>query len=238
MERTGSQEHESLEASLGVSFKSKDLLRQALTHSSYLNENPGAVSQSNERLEFLGDAVIGVVVADELYRRHPEWSEGELTEARSSLVRGETLGLVADGLDLGRHLYMGLGEAANGGRQRPTNLAAVLEALVGALFLDQGYDVASRFTLRSLSAELSTLYRPSALKDHKSTLQETVQAKGLSPLSYETVDVSGETHAPHFTVEVTVAGQVVGRGAGKRKSVAEQEAAADALRTLDDDSQA
>lgn len=229
---------DSPEAALDISFKRKDLLHLALAHSSYLNENPGTFPQSNERLEFLGDAVVGAAVADELYRRHPEWSEGELTQARSSLVRGETLARVADRLDLGRHLYMGRGEAADGGRQRPTNLAAALEALVGALFLDQGYDTARQLVLRLLSEELPTLDGPDALKNPKSTLQETVQGRGLPPPSYKVVGVSGEEHAPRFTVEVTVAGRVVGRGAGGRKSQAEQDAADDALRTLSEGSPA
>ena len=120
-----------VETALGVSFHDKELLRLALVHSSYLNENPTAFSEPNERLEFLGDALIGAVVAEELYRRNPEWSEGRLTEARSALVRGETLARLAESLGLGDHLYMGRGEEAGGGRDRPTNLAAALEAVVG-----------------------------------------------------------------------------------------------------------
>ena len=228
------RESDPLEAALGVSFQREDLLRLALAHSSYLNENPGTFPQSNERLEFLGDAIIGAVVAHELYQLYPEWSEGELTLARSALVSGETLAGVAEGLKLGRYLYVGKGEEAGGGRERPTNLAAALEALVGALFLDQGYDATRGFVLRLFSAELSTLGRRSVVRNPKSALQEAVQGRGRSTPSYEIVEVSGEEHAPLFTVEVTVDGRVLGRGTGARKSQAEQAAAADALKDLGD----
>ena len=222
-----------LEEALGISFRQKDMLHLALSHSSYLNENPGVLPESNERLEFLGDALIGAVVAHELFRINPSWSEGELTQARSALVRGDTLADVAESLNLGHHLYMGKGEEEGGGRQRPTNLAAVFEALVGALFLDQGYEAASDFVLRVLLPELSTLGQQAALKSPKSVLQEAVQARGMPPPSYRIVEVKGSDHARSFTAEVTVAGQVLGRGAGGRKSLAEQEAAAEALKALE-----
>ena len=226
------QQRESIEASLGVEFRRQDLLDLALVHSSYLNEFPGAFPQSNERLEFLGDAVIGAVVAEELYRRRVQWTEGQLTEARSSLVRGETLALVADRLEIGRHLHMGRGDEAAGGRERPTTLAAALEALVGALLLDQGYDAARDMVLRMFSPELSTLGDRDAASNPKSTLQEAVQGRGLAPPTYRIVESSGEDHARQFTAEVTVGGEVLGRGTGPRKSLAEREAAAAALNAL------
>lgn len=220
---------------MGVSFHQKDLLHLALAHSSYLNEKPGTFSQSNERLEYLGDALIGAFVAQELYRQYPQWSEGELTQARSILVRGETLAGVANRLQLGKRLYMGNGEEASGGRGRTSNLAAALEALVGALFLDRGYEAARDFFLRLVDEEISTLRRRSVPNNPKSTLQEAVQAKGLAPPSYRVVEAAGSDHSRRFTVEVSIADRAVGCGTGARKSQAEQEAAANALRSMDMD---
>ena len=212
-----------------MAFKNGDLLTVALVHSSYLNENPGAFDQPNERLEFLGDALIGLVAADELYRRHPDWPEGELTGARSALVRGETLAQVGETLDLGRYLLMGRGEEASGGRERPSNLAAAVEAVVGALFLDQGYGVAHDLVLRLLSTQLAAVDQVSTAISAKSALQEAVQGQGLEPPSYRTVEASGPDHAREFTAEVTVSGRVLGRGTGRRKALAEEQAAREAL---------
>ena len=144
-----------LESRLGVTFRNKELLRLSLVHSSYFYENPGAFAESNQRLEFLGDAVIGVAVAEQLFRRNPGWSEGELTHVRSTLVSGATLSEVARGLDLGRELYMGKGAEGVGTRDRSSCLAAALEAVVGAVFLDQGYGPASA-TLWRGSSRLKT----------------------------------------------------------------------------------
>ena len=226
---------ETLEEVLGVSFRQPELLRLALTHSSYINEHPGTSSESNERLEFLGDAVLGAVIAQELYRLHPAWPEGELTQARSDLVQGDSLAGLAKGLGLGGHLYMGRGEDAGGGRDRPTNLAAAFEALVAALFLDQGYEAARGFILRVFANELSAEVRQTAAKNPKSTLQEAVQGMGHPAPSYEIVEAIGEDHAPRFTAEVTVAGRIMGQGTGSRKSQAEQAAAAAALAALGDE---
>ena len=208
---------DSLETAIGVRFRDKELLHQAF-------------ALSNERLEFLGDAVIGMAVAGELYRLHADWSEGELTEARSALVRGDTLARAAKGLRLGHYQYMGKGEEAAGGRERASNLAATLEALVGALFLDQGYEAAQDFALRALAPELSSLRHQRTLKSPKSSLQEAVQARGDPAPSYRIVEESGSHHDRKFTAEVTVDGLVVGRGTGARKALAEEEAAAEALK--------
>ena len=223
---------DSLETLLGVSFCKKALLGQALVHSSYLNEEPGSFAESNERMEFLGDAIVGAVVAEELYRRHPHWQEGKLTQGRSMLVRTEALAQVAVRLELGRHLYMGTGEESGGGRERQTTLAAAVEAVVGAVFLDQGYDAARDFLLRIFSMELSSLEKSGVSDNPKSTLQEAVQAEGQPPPKYRTVKTSGADHARRFTIEVTVGDRVMGRGTGSRKSLAEHEAAAEALRAL------
>ena len=222
----------SLEAALGVSFGDRELLRLALVHSSYLNENHDAFSEPNERLEFLGDALIGAVVANELYCRYSEWSEGRLTQARSALVRGDTLARVGKKLGLGHHLYMGRGEQAAGGRERPTNLADALEAVVGALFLDQGYEAARDWFLGVSAAELSTLEEGRLGTDPKSSLQELTQGKGQGVPSYRITEAAGEAHARQFTAEVSVDGRIVGQGAGARKHQAEQAAAAAALQKL------
>jgi len=217
----------------GVSFRDKGLLDLALVHSSYLNERPGAFPESNERLEFLGDACLGLTVAEELYRRYPDWPEGNLTSARSVLVRGESLADIATRLDLGRFMYMGRGEEAGGGRDRPTNLAAAFEALVGALLLDQGYEAARDFVLKVLTDSMTALDERVVHKDPKSALQEVVQARGQAPPVYHIVGISGLEHARQFTAEVAVAGEVMGRGTGTRKSEAEQRAAGEALRRLE-----
>jgi ribonuclease-3 len=226
------QGYDKLEAELGISFGDKDLLRQALVHSSYMNENPGVFPESNERLEFLGDAVIGVVVAAELFSGHPDWPEGELTHGRSILVRGEALARVADSVELGKYLNVGKGEERAGGRQRMNNMAATFEAVLGALFLDQGYQAARGLVVGLFADALETLGQPNVLRSPKSTLQEAVQAKGLPPPAYRIVGAEGEDHAPRFTAEVVVEGKVAGRGAGARKSLAEQEAAAEALSAM------
>lgn len=224
---------DSLQQKLGVRFKDRALLKQALVHSSYLNENPGVFSLSNERLEFLGDAVIGLGVAHELFRIHPAWPEGRLTEARAALVQGESLAVLAEHLGLGASLLMGRGEEASGGRLRPSNLAAAFESLVGALFLDQGYGVAESVTLTLMSDGLDAVGRGDAGKSPKSALQEAVQRKGSSSPSYRITEIAGQDHARRFTAEVSVGDRVLGSGAGARKSEAEQQAAAAALEALD-----
>ena len=226
---------DSLEKRLGVSFISRPLLELAFVHSSYLNENPGVFPESNERLEFLGDALIGLVVAHEVYQRLPHRQEGDLTALRSELVRGDTLASVADSLVLCQCLLMGRGEENSGGRERQSALAGALEALVGAVFMDQGYEVARAFTLDALSGQLSAIGHRAAPKNPKSLLQEIVQGQGMDPPSYRIVEATGKDHARRFTVEVLVSGKVTGRGTGQRKSQAEQEAARVALKALGHD---
>ena len=225
---------ESLEKLLGVTFHDNSLLAVALTHSSYLNESPGTASECNERLEFLGDAALGMAIAEELYARFPDEQEGALTSMRASIVQGDTLARAARRLDIGSHLLMGAGEAGTGGRNRDSNLAAVFEAVVGAIFLDQDYEAARAFCLRVLDEEISSA-EPAASPQHpKSALQELVQGKRLPAPKYNIVDTSGEPHAPTFTAEVAVEGKVLGAGQGRSKSLAEQEAAKAALEALSD----
>ncbi|GIW12910.1 MAG: ribonuclease III [Tepidiforma sp.] len=211
-----------------------DLLQQALTHSSYLNENPSARA-SNERLEFLGDAILGLVVARHLFERLPEAGEGELTRVRAEVVRGSTLARAAARVDLGRYLILGRGEEAAGGRSRDRNLAGALEALIAAVYLDGGLRRAQGFIRRLLKDEIESAIREGARPDPKSSLQHLAQARWHEAPEYVTVaDAADAADAPHrrFVVEVKVAGQPLGRGEGRSKREAQQRAAQVALEGL------
>ena len=203
---------DTLARGLGISFEDPGLLRLAFTHSSYANENPGVGGVSNERLEFLGDALVGLVVADRAYTERPEQHEGDLTSLRAALVQDETLARVARSLDLGRYMLMGRGEDASGGRERTSNLAALFEALAGAVYLDQGFEAARGFTTRALSAEMGAIPEPAPPKSPKSLLQEALQAHGLEPPTYRVVGIEGAHHARTFTAEVVVAGKPLAPG--------------------------
>ncbi|MFA5317077.1 MAG: ribonuclease III [Dehalococcoidales bacterium] len=220
-----------LEKCLGVSFRDNSLLERALIHSSYINENPG-MGQSNERLEFLGDAVLGLVVAERLFREYPDASEGEMTRARAAMVCEETLAGLADSLRLGEYLSMGKGEAGSGGHRKSKNLARVLESVIGALFLDGGLKATRQFILRLLKSEFSSL-KIMATIDYKTRLQEVVQASKQPAPVYELVSETGLPHERTFTVAVIVGERVLGTGSGKSKKVAETEAAQAALLRLE-----
>jgi ribonuclease-3 len=218
-----------LEARLNVKFKDTSLLRQALVHTSYLNENPGIDVGSNERLEFLGDAALGVVVARQLYLDYPDVDEGKLTELRAHLVRRDTLARAAAAFELGEYLFLGRGEEAAGGRRRPTNLARAYEALVGALFLDGGIARARSFIRKTLGDEIAGLRRSGMPHDPKSRLQEVIQSRWQTTPSYRLVKTEGPDHARRFTVQVMVSGRALGVGEGRSKQMAEKEAAQQAL---------
>jgi ribonuclease-3 len=218
-----------LESIINVTFRDKSLLTRALVHRSALNEQPDIAPCSNERLEFLGDAVLGMVTAEYLYHRFPEYREGDLTNLRATLVRGETLARFARQIDLGRFLYLSKGEDASGGRDREANLACAFEALVGAIYLDQGAPVARRFIQRFIESENREGSILHLDKDPKSQLQEIVQGECQRTPRYRTVSEEGPDHAKVFTVEVLVDDQVLGRGTGRSKQAAEQEAAQEAL---------
>lgn len=220
---------DALQKALGVTFRDPSLLEQALVHRSYLNENPEFPLPSNERLEFLGDSLLGFVIAEELYRRFPHLSEGEMTRLRSVLVRMETLAHLAISLELGAYLYLGWGEEASGGRERPSNLARMLEAVIGAILMDRGFDVAKEFVLRIFEGEMLTAIENKLTTDYKSRLQEVVQARHHVTPTYITAREEGPDHDKEFTVEVMVGRRVVGRGRGKSKRMAEMEAARIAL---------
>jgi ribonuclease-3 len=231
--KTGSQHEKALEKRLGITFADRDLLYQALTHPSAVNEDPQAFSSSNQRLEFLGDACIDFVVASELYRRLPQMQEGDLTELRSAIVRDETLARIARDLSLGSFLHMGQGEEGSGGRDRESNLAAALEAVVGALLLDRGSEAAYGLTRELLKPELDHTIREGVAKDPKSRLQELAQGIGKGSPVYRTVRESGPEHLRTFTIEALVEGQVMGTGSGRRKVDGERAAAQQAIEALE-----
>ena len=222
-----------LQAKLHHQFNTPDLLEQALTHRSYLNEHPDYTLGHNERLEFLGDAVLDLVVIDMLYIRFPEMTEGQLTRLRAALVRTESLAKMAIIFDLGDYLKLARGEDENGGRTRTTTLCNTFEAVMGALYLDAGLDHV-RELIRPLFAEMADEVIAAARdKDAKSRLQEWTQAEtGLTPI-YHTVAAEGEDHDKTFTVEVSLGDKVVGWGNGKSKQSAEQAAAQQALAYFD-----
>ncbi|MFC1906326.1 ribonuclease III [Chloroflexota bacterium] len=224
-----------LQQTLDISFNDHFLLEQALVHSSYLNENPGFALSSNERLEFLGDAVLGLVVTEKLYRDLSHSTEGEMTRCRAALVRGSTLARVARTIKLGEYLYLGKGEEASGGRRKPANLAGALEAMIAAIFLDQGSTTTEEVILRLFNEELQKVANQGVEVDYKSQLQELIQAREQQTPAYQLVEVMGPEHDRRFTVEVKVGYTVLGRGSGKSKKVAETGAARAALEKLADD---
>ncbi len=221
---------EKLEKRLDYTFQNRALLENALTHSSYANEHRDTGMTSNERLEFLGDSVLGMVVADHLYREHPRMPEGDLTRTRASLVCEESLVEVARALELGKYLHLGKGEDAGGGRERPSILADATEAVLAAIYLDGGIAQARR-VIRTLI--LAGEEETSSSRDHKTALQELVQRKSGRKLTYRLVGEEGPDHAKRFSVEVVLNGTVVGCGEGRTKKAAEQCAAKAAIEKLD-----
>ncbi len=217
---------------IGINFREPSLLEQAFVHASYVNENPDFHLPDNERLEFLGDALLSFVVADKLYGEFPYLTEGELTEIRTSLVRQETLAQSASALKLGHYLRLGKGEESTGGRERATNLADVFEALVGAIFLDQGLSAARGFILSELGGRLDEIRTRGTAQNYKALLQERTQAKHKQLPAYQVVEASGPDHDKDFIVEVALGDVVLGRGSGKSKRAAEMEAARSALEKL------
>ena len=217
-----------LEAAIGYSFKNITLLQNALTHSSHANERWHDSLMSNERLEFLGDSVLGMVAAEHLYRNFPDRPEGELTRMRADMVCEQALAIVADRLNLGQHILLGHGEDQTGGRKRASILADAVESVIAAMFLDGGMEPARHFI------ETFVLREPSACTkavntDYKTALQELVQRKKNQTLSYELVGQSGPDHDKRFDVTVYLNGKPLGTGTGSSKKRAEQDAARDAL---------
>ena len=215
-----------LEERLGHSFRNRALLETAVTHSSYANENRASGIVCNERLEFLGDSVLGVTVADFLYRHFPDMPEGRMTRLRAELVCEKSLAAVAERLSLGEHLLLGNGEDQSGGRRRPSILCDVMEAVVAASYLDGGFAVASDIVTRLILPQLAEAEKT---HDYKTELQELVQRKKSQQLSYELISETGPDHCKEFNVRVLLNGREVGTGSGTSKKRAEQAAAAQAI---------
>jgi ribonuclease III len=221
-----------IERRLGVTFKDRRLLRHALIHKSLTNDLGESGLGSNERLEFLGDSVLGMLVSDQLYRAYPDRDEGQLTLLRSALVRASSLADWARELDLGSFVLVGRGEIRAGGRNRDALLSSAFEAILGAVFVDRGYRAAQSLLLRFLRPELVKVGERQVV-DAKSRLQQVSQARFAVTPTYEVLDVSGSGHSPIFTVKVRAGGGVEATAEGRSKQTAQQTAAAQALMDLE-----
>jgi len=219
-----------LEAAIGYRFSNITLLQNALSHSSYANERWHDSLKSNERLEFLGDSILGMMVADHLYKNFPDRPEGELTRMRADMVCETSLAKVANQLDLGRHLLLGHGEEQGGGRTRASTLADAVESVIAACYLDGGMEAAKQFIERFILCNVPLTRLHNA--DYKTALQELVQQKKNQVLAYALTGEEGPDHDKKFFVEVSLNGTVVGAGSGSSKKRAEQDAARAAIEKL------
>lgn len=219
-----------LEKTIGHEFKDKDLLKQALTHRSYLNENPDWPLGHNERLEFLGDAVLELVVTESLYERFPDKPEGEMTNWRAALVNATMLAAISADIDLNDYLMLSRGEARDTGRARQYILANAMESLIGSIYLDGGYEPAKAFIKQFVLARLDEVLDKKLYKDAKSLLQEEAQNRlSLTP-KYEVLHEWGPDHARQFRIGVMFGVEIIGQGEGPSKQEAQQMAAEDALK--------
>lgn len=226
---------QALEAKLGYTFRDDSLLQNALLHRSHVHVTGQDREQSNERLEFLGDAVLGLVVNEDLYQKYPGRSEGDLTKMKALLVCGARLSEVAGQFELGAHIRMSRSEAATGGRKRSSILADTMEALIGAVYLDGGLGAARGVIQRLLLEGSDRVLAKRSLRNFKSRLQELIQARHKSPPRYRVMEVDGPDHDRLFKVAVTFNGRTLGMGEGRNKKTAEQNAARKALEALDSD---
>lgn len=222
---------EELEKIIGYHFKDKALMREAITHSSYAKERKAQHIKYNERLEFLGDAVLSIVVSDYIFKHCPELPEGELTKLRASLVCERSLFEFAKSINLGKYLILSKGERHNGGAERPSILSDAFEALIAAIYIDGGMEPASKHILNFVIPAIKTA-KTKKNKDYKTTLQEIVQQNPGERLEYVLVAESGPDHNKHFVVEVHLNSNVIGKGGGKSKKEAEQQAAREALELM------
>lgn len=228
-----SQNLDALEAKLGYSFRDRTLLTNSLLHRSHIHVTGQEREQSNERLEFLGDAVLGLIANEFLFQRFPDRSEGDLTKMKSLLVCGARLSEVATDFDLGIHISMSRSEAATGGRQRSSILADTTEALIGAVYLDGGLNPARGVIQRLVLKGSDQILARRSLRNYKSRLQELVQARFKSPPRYRITEVDGPDHDRLFKVSVTFSGEALGTGEGRNKKMAEQNAAREALNAIE-----
>lgn len=222
---------QTLEARLKYKFNNVELLKNALVHSSYANEVRGN-THSNERLEFLGDSVLSIVVADHIYHKYPTMPEGELTRMRASLVCEKTLCAFSRELGIGEYLLLGRGEDKNGGRERDSILADAFEAVLAAIYLDGGMVAAKKHILNTVLRDLEHHCDEDSFKDYKTTLQEIIQRNPEESVSYTLIDESGPDHDKQFTVAVKLNSNIIGTGVGKSKKQAEQMAAHQALKLM------
>jgi len=213
-----------------IKFQNKNLLKQALTHRSWVNENNKDLG-TNERLEFLGDAILEFIVSKDIYERFPDKEEGYLTSLRANLVNTKNLADLAKKIGIGKEIYLSKGEEDGGGRENPSLLADTLEAIIGGLFLDQGLDVAEKFVKDNVLIDVDEKAQ-TPLKDPKSFLQEKVQSLGLPAPKYQVFEEVGPDHNKTFTVEVIIDSKPQAQGSGKSKSEAEQDAASNALKNM------
>ena len=230
---------ETLQDAIGYHFRDTELLRTALSHSSYANERRtgrrSAHLASNERMEFLGDAILNTVTADYIYRTFPEMPEGDLTRLRASVVCEEALHREAVKLGLAQHLLLGRGEDLSGGRERPSILADAVEAVIGAMYLDGGWEPARHFILSFIREDTAQAAGHGQVHDYKTQLQEIVQKNREETLSYRLAATEGPDHEKRFTVELLLNSNVFATGSGHSKRAAEQEAAREALRMMGED---
>ncbi len=225
------QDFSKFEKKLGLKFKNKDLLIQAFCHRSYLNENPSFHLENNERLEFLGDAVLELVITENLYQKYPKKSEGELTNWRASLVNAKMLGELAGELEFNEFLLLSRGESKELGKARQYILANTFEALIGSIYLDSGYKPCQEFIKKYLIKKLPEIIKKGLFKDAKSSFQEGAQEKvGITP-TYKVLRESGPDHARHFIIGVFLGKELIAEGEGFSKQEAEDEAAKNALET-------
>ena len=220
------------QVAVGLTFQDKTLLQRALTHRSYLNENPTHPLEDNERLEFLGDAVLDFITGEYLYHRFPEIQEGKLTNLRSALVRTPTLAKFAQQIDLGNYLNMGKGEEESGGRKRDTLLCGAFEALIGSIYLDQGLETTKKFVISFLKSEIEQILSAKSHRDPKSLFQELAQGIHKVTPTYKILHEHGPDHAKTFTVGAFLEDACYGTGNGSNKQKAAQVAAKEALKAL------
>ena len=220
-----------LQNKIGYQFKNPALLNEALTHSSYANEHKSQHIKYNERLEFLGDSVLSIVVSDYIYKNCPELPEGELTKLRASLVCEKSLYEFAKKIDLGKYLILSKGERNNGGTDRPSILSDAFEALIAAIYIDGGIAPASKHILNFVIPAIKNS-KKKKINDYKTTLQEIIQKNPGEKLEYVLVRESGRDHNKHFVVEVHLNSNVIGKGGGRSKKEAEQQAAREALELM------
>ena len=220
-----------LQEKLSYSFADPALLEKALTHSSYANENAKFGLVSNERLEFLGDSLLGMTVALLIYEKRPELAEGKMTKLRAELVCEKSLASLASDLDIGYHLLLGRGEEAGSGRKRPSILSDAFEAVLAAIYLDGGYEPVKKLIFEIFKTKIENPVQSNS--DYKTLLQEIVQGKPGSLLQYSLISEQGPDHDKNFTVEVMLNGKTIGAGNGRSKKIAEQEAAKNGIALLE-----